>query len=118
MNTCNSLQCGSQPGDRGYLIDVSALALTVLLVGILVVVPGEQWVEFALGIGAILLGKNMARFWSGLRMRRAGLAAGGGALAAGLSGLTSPESPLFGIFLIAIGAIAFALALWEFTTRR
>lgn len=35
-----------------------------------------------------------------------------------LAGLASTESPLLGIFLIATGVFALALALWEFRARR
>jgi hypothetical protein len=118
MNICKTAECCTRPHDRAGLIDVSALSLVLLLVGILLAVPGNQWPEFALGLGAIFLGKNVMRIWSGLKMRRAGLAAGGGALAAGLAGLASPELPLLAIFLIGAGVIAFAMALSEFTARR
>ncbi|MDH4259874.1 MAG: hypothetical protein OEW16_06160 [Gammaproteobacteria bacterium] len=118
MSICKTMDCCERPRDRAWLIEVSALALFLLLVGILVAVPGRQWAEFALGLSAILLGKNAARFWSGLAVRHAGLAVGGGALAAGVAGLVWPESPLLGIFLIATGVVAFALAVREFTTRR
>jgi hypothetical protein len=112
------MDCCAQPRDRAWLIDASAFALFLLLAGTLTVVPGTQWAEFALGAGVILLGKNLARYWSGLNMRRAGLALGGGALAAGLSGLAWPGASLFGVFLAATGAVALALAIREFTTRR
>ena len=118
MRTCSFGESNTARRERAWLIDVSALALLLFLAGVLLAVPGRQWAEFGLGLGAILLGKNLVRFLNGLRMRRIGLAAGGGALAAGLAGLASPESPLLGIFLIATGVFALALALWGFTTRR
>ena len=118
MNMCKAMDCCVQPRDRAWLIEVGSLALFLLLMGILIAVPGRQWAEFALGLGAILLGKNIARLWSGRGMRRAGLAVGGGAISAGVSGLAWPESPLLGIFLIATGVVAFALVVKEFTTRR
>lgn len=118
MNDCKTMDCCERPRDREWLIDAGALALLLLLAGSLMVVPGTQWAEFALGVGAILLGKNAVRYWSGFSMRRTGLAAGSGALAAGLSGLVWPGASLFGVFLAATGAVALALAIREFTTRR
>lgn len=118
MRICGLREVDGAQRDRAWLIDVIALGLFVLLTGVLLIVPGRQWAEWSAGVGAILLGKNLVHHVSGLRVRRAGVAVGSGAIAAGLGGLAWPDSPLLGIFLVATAVVALALALLEYTTRR
>jgi len=108
---------GATPGTRGRQLDEIGFALLMILVGVLIAIPGEQWAELALGVGVILLGKNLVRRAIGLRMRHAGLAIGGGALVAGLAGLASPPLPLTAIFLLGAGMVVLGSAIWELARR-
>jgi hypothetical protein len=85
------------------MLEIVGLSLILILLGALVAIPGNQGALFVLGLGVILLGKNLARRVHGMRPRPLGLILGGGALAAGLAGWASPELPIFAIFLVAAG---------------
>lgn len=90
-------------GHRAWMIEIVAFSLILILLGVLIAIPGNQEALFVLGLGVILLGKNLARHVRGMRVRPLGLILGGGALAAGLAGRVSPELPMFAIFLVAAG---------------
>jgi hypothetical protein len=85
------------------MLEIVGLSLILILLGVLVAIPGNQGALFVLGLGAILLGKNLARHVLGMRPRPLGLILGGGALAGGLAGWVSPELPILAIFLVAAG---------------
>lgn len=108
---------GAGPRKRAWLIEAIAFGLFLVLAGTLLAIPGRHWAQFTLGLGGILLGKNFARHLNGLRMRRAGVAGGGGALVAGLAGLAAPSLPLFAIFLVVTGGVVLGLAVLDITTH-
>src|SRR3990172_7970101 len=117
-NVCCRTQVGLARRDRAWLIDAIAFALFLVLAGVLMAIPGKTWAVFALGLGVILLGRNLVRHLNGLRARRVSLVAGGGALVAGLAGLASPDLPLLAIFLAVTGIALLGLALFKSTTHR
>lgn len=102
---------------RAWLVEVTALALFLVLTGILAAIPGKQWALLALGLGLILLGKNFVRHMVHLRARRVGLVAGGGAVVAGLASLVYPHLPVLAIFLVAAGTVLLGLVLLGVTSR-
>jgi hypothetical protein len=116
-NICCYREIGAAPRDRAWLIEAVAFALFLVLAGILIAVPDRQWAPFALGLGTILLGKNLVRHMSGMRVRHIGVIIGSGALVAGLAGLAFPDLPLFAIFMVATGMAVLGRALLEFARR-
>jgi len=117
-NICCYLEAGAAGRDRAWLIEAVAFALFLVLAGILIAITGRNWAALALGLGVILLGKNLVRHLNGLRVRRISLVAGGGALVAGLAGLASPDLPLLAIFLAVTGIALLGSALLESTRHR
>ncbi|MBI2752045.1 MAG: hypothetical protein HYX46_00780 [Betaproteobacteria bacterium] len=110
-------EAGATRWDRAARIEAIAFALFLILAGVLLAIPGANWAQFALGLGVILLGKNLMRHLGGIKVRRIGLIVGGGALAAGLAGLILPALPILAVFLAVTGLSILGLALFKITMR-
>lgn len=81
-------------------------ALFLIMIGGLALVPKDLVPEGAwlVGVGLIMIGLNVARYWKDLKMSGFTLALGFLALVSGLGDMLGLDLPVFAILLILIGA--------------
>ncbi len=107
---CGDAVTDPAPRRRARVIEVVAFSAFLIFAGALEAMPGRQWAHFGVGVGVILLAKNLARRACGLKMRPLGLIIGGGALATGIACLTVHDLPLLPTFLVAAGIAGLGVA--------
>jgi hypothetical protein len=79
-------------------------ALFLIMIGGIGLVPNVPQSTWLVGTGLIMLGLNLARYLSGIRVRNFTVLLGILALLFGMGGMTGANLPFFPILLILIGA--------------
>lgn len=98
---------GNEQKRLGERLDDVVWALLFLMSGAVLVVPGlpHPWAAWFIGVGAILVGLNLARYASGLRVHILTSGCGAIAIAAGVGGYVGVEIPIVALVLLLIGAV-------------
>lgn len=80
--------------------------LFLLMIGGLILVPDEQLPHgvWLVGVGVIMLGLNVIRYFNNIKVSGFTITVGILALVVGLAGFYGIKLPLFAIFLLVIGA--------------
>lgn len=88
-------------------MDEVGWALLFLMSGAILVVPGlpHPWAAWFIGVGAILVGLNLVRYTSGLRVHVLTSGCGAIAMAAGVGAYIGIEIPILALVLVLIGAV-------------
>ena len=88
-------------------LDEVGWALLFLMSGAILAVPGipNPWAAWFIGVGAILLGLNLVRYASGLRVNVLTAGCGAIAAAAGVGAYLEVDVPILALVLVLIGAI-------------
>ncbi len=91
----------------GERLDDVAWALLFLMSGAVLLVPGipHPWAAWFIGVGAILVGLNLVRYASGLRLHVLITGSGAIAMAAGVGAYFGIEIPILALVLVLIGAV-------------
>ncbi len=88
-------------------MDEVGWALLFLMSGAILVVPGlpHPWAAWFIGVGAILVGLNLVRYATGLRVHILTSGCGVIAMAAGVGAYVGIEIPILALVLVLIGAV-------------
>lgn len=91
-------------------LDEIGWALLFLMSGAILVVPGlpHPWAAWFIGVGAILVGLNLVRVASGLRLHVLISGCGAIAIAAGVGAYVGVEIPFLALVLVLIGVVILA----------
>ncbi len=91
-------------------LDGVGWALLFLMSGAILAIPGipHPWAAWFIGVGAILLGLNVARYTTGLRVHVLTSGCGVIAVAAGLGAYVGIELPVLAMVLVLIGLVILA----------
>lgn len=101
---------GNDMGDRkqlGERLDEVGWALLFLMSGAILAVPGipHPWAAWFIGVGAILVGLNLVRYATGLRVHIVTTGCGAIAMAAGVGAYFGIDIPILALILVLIGAV-------------
>lgn len=113
---------GNAGSDRKRLsvrLDKVGWALLFLMSGAILAVPGipHPWAAWFIGVGAILVGLNLVRYASGLRLHILTTGCGAIAMAAGVGAYLGIEIPILALVLVLIGAVILVEPLVKPNTR-
>ena len=91
-------------------LDEVGWALLFLMSGAILVIPGlpHPWAAWFIGVGAILVGLNLARYATGLRIHVLTSGCGAIAMAAGVGAYVGIEIPIVALVLVLIGVVILA----------
>ncbi len=91
-------------------LDEVGWALLFLMSGAILAIPGipNPWAAWFIGVGAVLLGLNLARYAAGLRVHVLTTGCGTIAVAAGIGAYVGIDIPILALVLILIGAVILA----------
>lgn len=104
---------GNATNDRKRLsgrLDDVGWALLFLMSGAVLAIPGipHPWAAWFIGVGAILIAINLARYASGLRVNVLITGCGAIATAAGVGAYVGIELPVLALVLLLIGVVILA----------
>jgi hypothetical protein len=104
-----------QKSDLGKRLEAIGWALFLIMIGGIWLVPNERVPQgvWLIGAGLIMLGLNVARRLSGVKMSSATIVLGVLALILGVSGFLGVHLPFFPILVILIGASIILKPLFE-----
>ncbi len=91
-------------------LDEVGWALLFLMSGAILAIPGipNPWAAWFIGVGAVLLGLNLARYAAGLRVHVLTTGCGTITVAAGIGAYVGIDIPILALVLILIGAVILA----------
>ena len=103
----------------GRLDDV-AWALLFLMSGVILAIPGvpHPWAAWFIGVGAVLIAINLARYASGLRVSVLIVGCGAIAVATGVGAYVGIELPILALVLLLIGVVILAEPLVKRNAQR
>ena len=100
----NAVSDRRQMGER---LDEVGWALLFLMSGAILALPGipHPWAAWFIGVGAILVGLNLVRYATGLRVHIVTTGCGAIAMAAGVGAYFGIDIPILALILVLIGAV-------------